>query len=112
MYKPYSSLYTGATGAARRAVATLLVSAGSMRAVELETHFEVVRNFVIVTYVQRDFAVFSCFDVALPIGITGTEVETVFGGSACYADIVVGSESGLEDLILPVGVARPWEGQL
>ena len=47
-------------------------------------------------------------DVALLIGITGTEVETVFGGSACYTDIVVGDESGLEDLILPVGVARPW----
>ena len=63
---------------------------------------------VIVTYVQRDFAVFFVLDVALLIGITGTEVETVFGGSACYADIVVGDESGLEDLILPVGVARPW----
>ena len=46
-------------------------------------------------------------DIALLVGITGAEVEAVPGGSARNADIVVGDESGLEDFILPVGIARP-----
>ena len=46
-------------------------------------------------------------DIALLVGITGAEVEAVPGGSTRDADIVVGDKSGLEDFILPVGIARP-----
>jgi len=76
-------------------------------AVKLEADFEVVRNFIIVAYIQRDFAVFLVLDIALLVGVTGSEIEAVLGGSARDADVVVGDESGLEDFILPVGIARP-----
>ena len=46
-------------------------------------------------------------DIALLVGVTGSEIEAVLGGSARDADVVVGDESGLEDFILPVGIARP-----
>ncbi len=70
-----------------------------------EAYFEVIRNFIVVAYVQCDLAILLVLDIALLVGITGAEVEAVPGGSTRDADIVVGDKSGLEDFILPVGIA-------
>ena len=46
-------------------------------------------------------------DVSLLVGITCAEVEAMPVGSTRDADIIVRNESGLEDFVLPVGVACP-----
>ena len=86
---------------------TLRVSRQRTCAVELETYLEVIRHLVVIADVQRDFAVLLIFDVALFVGITCTEVETVSVGGTGDADVVVRDKSGLEDFVLPVGIAGP-----
>ena len=75
--------------------------------VELETYLEVVRHFIVVADVQRDFAVLLVLDVALLVSIARTEIEAVLVRGTRDADVVVGDEPSLEDFILPVGVSRP-----
>ena len=75
--------------------------------VELEADFQIIRNLVIVTCINRHFAEFLMFDVALFIRVTYTQIETMFGRSSRNAYIIVGDKSCLEDFILPVGICIP-----
>ena len=103
----FGIVYGGYRGCAESCCHTFCIGGQYACAVELEAYFEVIRNFIVVAYVQCDLAVLLVLDIALFVGITGAEVEAVPGGSARNADIVVGDKSGLEDFILPVGIARP-----
>ena len=86
---------------------TLRVGGQHACPVELETYLEVVRHFIVVADVQRDFAVLLVLDVALLVSIARTEIEAVLVRGTRDADVVVGDEPSLEDFILPVGVSRP-----
>ena len=69
---------------------TLRVGGQHACPVELETYLEVVRHFIVVADVQRDFAVLLVLDVALLVSIARTEIEAVLVRGTRDADVVVG----------------------
>ena len=47
------------------------------------------------------------FDVSLFVRVTYTQIEAVLRRSSGNADIIVGDEGSLKNLILPVGICIP-----
>ena len=64
-------------------------------------------NRIDTSMIYLSEAEFLMLDVALLVRVTYTQIETMFGWSACDAYIIVGDKGCLENLVLPVGVCIP-----
>lgn len=66
----FGIVYGGYRGCAESCCHTFCIGGQYACAVELEAYFEVIRNFIVVAYVQCDLAILLVLDIALFVGIT------------------------------------------